>query len=54
MIRNKQYFWKKKRKIDSITGTHGLSSQCLLTLMRINEGEGMAVYSLQMLIELLY
>ena len=54
MNRNKQYFWMKKRKIDSKTGTHWLSSQCLLMLMRINEGEGMTVYSLQMLTELLY
>ena len=45
--------WKREKN-DSITGTQWLSSQRLLMLMRINEGEGMTVYSLKMLIELLY
>lgn len=41
MNRNKQYLDEKEKKNDSMTGTHWLSSQCLLTLMRINEGEEM-------------
>ena len=44
MNRNKQYFWMKKKKSGSIIGTNWISRQCLLTLMRINEGKGKTVH----------